>query len=54
MCKPKILAEPLSLAVGGKWAIALVADVVAVFAVLQFYGLRQPRKGSERASAAEF
>ncbi len=30
---------PFTLA--GKWAIALVADLVAVFAGLQFYGLRR-------------
>jgi hypothetical protein len=30
---------PFTLA--GKWAIALVADLVAIFAGLQFYGLRR-------------
>ncbi len=30
---------PFTLA--GKWAIAIVADVVALFALVQFYGLRR-------------
>ena len=33
----------LPLTTSGWWAVALVADVVAVFAVLQFYGLRRER-----------
>lgn len=36
-----VLASPSGLTVGGKWAIALVADVVGLFAILQFVGLRQ-------------
>ncbi len=38
---PLLLASPPGLTVGGKWAIALVADVVGLFAILQFVGLRQ-------------
>ena len=29
------------LTTAGKWAVAIVADVVAIFAVLQYYGLRR-------------
>jgi hypothetical protein len=36
-----VLASPPTLTVGGKWAIGMVADVVALFAVLQFLGLRR-------------
>lgn len=37
-----ILFTPwLSLTVGGWWDIAIVADIVAVFAALQYYGLRR-------------
>jgi hypothetical protein len=37
-----ILFTPwLPLTVGGWWAVALVADAVAVFAALQYYGLRR-------------
>lgn len=38
---PLLLAPPAELTVGGKWAIALVADVVGLFAILQFVGLRK-------------
>jgi hypothetical protein len=31
----------LPLTTAGWWAVAVVADVVAIFAALQFYGLRQ-------------
>lgn len=40
---------PFTLA--GKWAIAIVADMVALFAVIQFYGLR--RSQGERISEAD-
>lgn len=32
------------LTIGGTWTVAIVADVVAVFALLQFYGMRQISK----------
>jgi hypothetical protein len=38
-----LLTDLVSLTVAGKWAVALVADLVAVFAGLQFYGLRRLR-----------
>jgi len=31
----------LGLTVGGKWAVAILADLVLIFAVLQFLGLRR-------------
>ena len=38
-----IALDPLGLAVGGKWAVAAVADVVAVFALIEYLGLRRLR-----------
>jgi hypothetical protein len=32
------------LSIPGKWAIAIVADIVAVFAILQFLGLKRARE----------
>lgn len=40
-----LLAPPPALMPGGKLAIGLVADVVALFALLQFLGLRRLRRG---------
>lgn len=31
----------LALTTGGKWAVAILADIVLVFAILQFLGLRR-------------
>jgi len=39
-----VLAPPPALTTGGKWAIAMVADVVGLFALLQFIGVRRLRK----------
>lgn len=36
-----LIADPLSLTLSGKWAVGIVADLVATFALLQFYGLYQ-------------
>lgn len=38
-----LLINPEPLTLSGKWLIAIVADVVAVFAVLQLWGLRRAR-----------
>jgi hypothetical protein len=38
-----LLTDVVPLTLAGKWAIAIVADLVAIFAGLQFYGLRQMR-----------
>ena len=40
-----IFVVPFS--VGGKWAVALVAEVVLVFAMLQWFGIRRIRKGKQ-------
>ena len=36
-----LLSGWLPLTLGGKWAIAIVADIVAVFAIWQYLGLRK-------------
>lgn len=36
-----IFSNQIPLTVAGKWAVALVADVVALFAVLQYVGIRR-------------
>lgn len=36
-----IFANLLPLTTAGKWAIAIVADIVLVFAILQYVGLRR-------------
>ena len=40
-----IFAVPFS--VGGKWVVALVAELVLVFAVLQWLGIRKIRKSEQ-------
>jgi hypothetical protein len=42
-----ILAVPFS--VGGKWVVALVAELVLAFAVLQWLGIRRIRKSQQYA-----
>jgi hypothetical protein len=42
-----ILAVPFS--VGGKWVVALVAELVMAFAVLQWLGIRRIRKSEQYA-----
>jgi hypothetical protein len=42
-----ILAIPFS--VGGKWVVALVAELVLAFAVLQWLGIRRIRKSGQYA-----
>jgi len=34
-----LIANPIPLTLPGKWAVGIVADMVAMFALLQFYGL---------------
>lgn len=36
-----LLTDWVSLTLAGKWGVAIVADLVAIFAGLQFYGLRR-------------
>lgn len=38
-----LITDLVPLTVAGRWAVALVAEVVAVFAVLEFIGLRRLR-----------
>lgn len=45
-----VLASPPGLTVGGKWAIGMVADVVALLALLQFLGLRRLKRTQLTAS----
>ena len=40
-----LLTNWLPFTTAGSWAVAIVADVVAVFAILQFIGLRRLRPG---------
>jgi hypothetical protein len=42
-----IFAVPFS--VGGKWVVALVAEVVLAFAILQWLGIRRIRKSEQYA-----
>lgn len=43
-----LLFEPISLTVVGRWLMAFLAAVVGVFAVLQFFSLRQVQLGRGR------
>ena len=36
-----LIVDPWSFATGGKWLLAGLADVVAIFAILQYIGLRR-------------
>jgi hypothetical protein len=38
----------VSLSTAGKWAIAIVADIVLVFAIWQFFALRSVQKASKQ------
>jgi len=38
-----LMTDAFSLSTEGRWAILIVADIVAVFAVLEFVGLRRLR-----------
>jgi hypothetical protein len=44
-----ILVAPLSA--GGKWVVGVVSDVVLVFAVLQFLGIRRIQKSEKFGSS---
>lgn len=39
-----LLTGWLPLTTAGWWAVAIVADIVAVFAIVQFYGLRRQQR----------
>ena len=36
-----LVADPLGLTVAGKWAIGLIAEAVALFAIVQWLGVRR-------------
>ena len=36
-----LIADPLTLSSEGKWIVLILADVVGVFAVLEYFGLRR-------------
>lgn len=40
-----MLSWPVSTTVEGKWAIGIVAEIVATFAILQYVGVRRLAKG---------
>ena len=41
-----LIADLASLTLAGKWAVGIVADLVAIFAVLQCYGLTRLQQAS--------
>jgi hypothetical protein len=38
-----LMADPLTLTNEGKWIVLILADIVAVFAVFEYFGLRRLR-----------
>jgi hypothetical protein len=40
-----ILGWPAATTVGGRWAIGIIAEIVATFAILQYFGVHRLRKG---------
>ncbi len=44
-----LIAGPIPLTLAGKWTVGIVADIVATFALLQFYGLCRPCLRATRA-----
>ncbi len=38
-----LIADPLSFTNEGKWAVLIIADIVGVFAILEYLGLRRLR-----------
>ncbi len=45
-----VLASPSGLTVGGKWVVGMIADIVALLALLQFLGLRRLKRTQLTAS----
>ncbi len=45
-----LLAPPAELTVGGKWTVGMIADIVALLALLQFLGLRRLKRTQLTAS----
>jgi hypothetical protein len=44
-----LVVDPWRFTNGGKWLLAGISDIVAVFAILQFIGLRRLRRAGDRA-----
>ncbi len=42
-----IFTSLVPLTTGGKWAVAITADIVTVFAILQYIGLRRQKRNAE-------
>ena len=42
-----IFTSLVPLTTGGKWVIAITADIVAIFAILQYFGLRRHQRELE-------
>ena len=42
-----IFTNLVPLTTGGKWAVAITADIVTIFAVLQYFGLRRQQRDGE-------
>jgi len=40
-----LMTNIVTLTTGGRWGIGIIADIVALFALLQFLGLRQSKRG---------
>ncbi len=45
-----VLASPPGLTGGGKWVVGMIADIVALLALLQFLGLRRLKRTQLTAS----
>ncbi len=42
-----LIADSIPLTLAGKWAVGIVADLVAAFALLQFYGLTRLQQANQ-------
>ena len=43
-----IFTSLVPLTTGGKWAVAITADIVTVFAILQYFGLRHQQRDAKQ------
>jgi len=44
-----VLIFVIPFSVGGKWVVALVAELVLAFAIVQWLGIHKIRKGKQHA-----
>lgn len=42
-----VFTSLVPLSTGGKWAVAITADAVTIFAILQYIGMRRQQRGTE-------